>query len=86
VITHVGRFDAGDDLLGFFLAGVPFLVLGSGRVWNDFGPKPVRTPANAQKLLKTGDTSELANSERGLPGVKTGLHCSCSKWLGERAL
>ncbi|MGC8635977.1 MAG: hypothetical protein ACP5T5_02975 [Thermoprotei archaeon] len=85
VIAHGSRFDVNGNLLGFFLANVPFLILGPGRMWNDIGPKPLRAQANAERLLKMQGMSELTTLETYLV-MEMGLRCSYSKWLGEKAI
>ncbi|WP_449462244.1 hypothetical protein PQ610_06690 [Tardisphaera miroshnichenkoae] len=86
IVTAYGRrFPANGNLAGFFLANVPFLILGPGKLWNDIGPKPLRAQANAEKLLKMGDMPELATLETYL-AMEMGLRCAYSNWLREKAV
>ncbi len=84
-VIHGKRFKAHGNLLGLFLANVPFFILGPGGMWDDLGPKPMRAQANAQRLMEMGEMNELATLETYLV-MEMGLRCSYSTWLGERAI
>ncbi len=77
-------FEVDNNLVGFFLANIPFLILGPGKIWSDLGPKAARAQTNAEKLLEIGGMSELATLETYLL-MEMGLRCSYSLWLGKKA-
>jgi len=60
VKVYGNSFEIGSNLIGFFLANIPFLILGPGKIWRDLGPKAARAQTNAEKLLQIGGMNELA--------------------------
>ncbi|MEL9970688.1 MAG: hypothetical protein QW699_05225 [Metallosphaera sp.] len=72
------------DLIGFYLANVPYLILGEGEIHNDLPSKVLKAQDYAMKLISCS-MEDLATLESYLV-LEMGLRSLYTTWLGEKVI